>query len=164
MPTSFRLRAFEPADVPALTALVNMPGVIHGTLQRPFQSVADRQRRNESFQAVVQIAAVDDNDRLIGHLSLTGNANPRRAHAAEFGMAVRDDWQGRGVGDALLAAAIAQARDWLGLRRLELTVFADNAAALALYEKHGFQVEGRLRAWALRAGRLEDVLTMGLLI
>ncbi|MFB2532409.1 GNAT family N-acetyltransferase [Paracoccus sp. p3-h83] len=158
----FHLRAFEPGDVAALTEMVNMPGVIHGTLQRPFQSLADRQRRNEAFQALVQIAAVDGDDRLVGHLSLTGNANPRRAHAADLGMAVRDDWVRRGVGSALLAAAVVQARDWLGLRRLELTVFADNGPAIALYRKQGFVEEGRFHGWALRAGRYEDVIAMAI--
>lgn len=137
-PPAFCRRALGSRNVPALTEMVNMPGVILGTLQRPFQSVAAHAARNAAYQALVQIAAVDLDDRRIGHAGLIGNANPRRAHAADLGMAVRDDWQRRGVGDALLGSLITQAREGLGLRRLERTVFADNHAAIALYRKQGF--------------------------
>lgn len=114
---AFTLRAFEPEDVPDLTAMLNMPGVIHNTLQRPFQSVAARRKINDGFSALCQIVAEADG-RQVGHASLIGNANPRRSHAASLGMAVRDDFRRRGVGDALLSAMIVQARDWLGIRRL----------------------------------------------
>lgn len=159
----FILRAFEPEDVPGLTEMLNMPGVIHGTLQRPFQSVAERRRRSEGFHPQVQIMAEADG-RLVGHAVLEGNANPRRAHTAMLGMAVRDDFRRRGVGDALMSAVVTQARDWLGLRRLQLEVFADNDAAIALYRKHGFETEGRLRSDSLRAGKYCDTLVMGLLL
>ena len=38
--------------------------------------------------------------------------------------------------------------------RIELTVYTDNAAAIALYRKFGFEIEGTHRAYALRDGRL----------
>jgi RimJ/RimL family protein N-acetyltransferase len=53
---------------------------------------------------------------------------------------------GRGCGKRLLAAALDQADRWLNLRRLELNVWADNAAAIALYEQFGFEREGLYRA------------------
>ncbi|MCW5559795.1 MAG: GNAT family N-acetyltransferase, partial [Verrucomicrobiae bacterium] len=87
-------------------------------------------------------------------------ARPRRAHAAELGMTVRDDWQRRGVGHALLAAALDMADRWLPLRRVQLTVFVDNAAAIHLYRKHGFETEGTLREFALRDGQYVDALLM----
>jgi L-phenylalanine/L-methionine N-acetyltransferase len=73
---------------------------------------------------------------------------------------VHDDFVGRGVGSALLAAAIECADHSLGLRRIELTVFADNAPAIALYRKFGFVEEGRARGDAMRAGQLADGLRM----
>ena len=65
---------------------------------------------------------------------------------------MRDDWQRRGVGSALLHAAIDLADNWIGYTRLELTVFTDNAAAVALYRKFGFEIEGTLRGYAFRDG------------
>jgi putative acetyltransferase len=43
-------------------------------------------------------------------------------------MAVRDDWQGKGVGTALMEAALDLADNWLNLTRIELRVYVDNAA------------------------------------
>ena len=84
----------------------------------------------------------------------------RRSHAGSVGMGVHDDWTGRGVGRALLQALVDTADRWLGLRRLELTVYADNDPALALYRRLGFEVEGRHRCFALRDGAFVDALAM----
>src|SRR3989475_10555863 len=80
----------------------------------------------------------------------------------EIGMAVAREWRGRGVGSALLAAAIEWARE-NGLHKLSLGVFAHNAAAIALYRKLGFVEEGRRVKQCRRAsGELWDVVEMGL--
>ncbi len=52
------------------------------------------------------------------------------------------------------------ADNWLNYTRLELTVYTDNAAALALYRKFGFEIEGTLKAYAFRDGRYIDAYTM----
>ena len=75
-------------------------------------------------------------------------------------MAVHDAWQGRGIGTALLRAAIDLADRWLNLRRLELTVDTDNSTAVRLYEKFGFEIEGVLRKYSFRDGALVDAYAM----
>nr|WP_163275751.1 GNAT family N-acetyltransferase [Cellulomonas iranensis] len=60
----------------------------------------------------------------------------------ELGMAVARPHHGRGVGSALLAGCLAQARG-LGWRAVSLSVEDGNAAARALYTRHGFVVVGR---------------------
>jgi putative acetyltransferase len=49
---------------------------------------------------------------------------------------------------------------WLPVLRIELTVYVDNAAALALYAKFGFAREGLLRRYALRDGGYVDAYAM----
>jgi putative acetyltransferase len=75
-------------------------------------------------------------------------------------MMVRDDWQGKGVGAAIMRAVIDLADKWLNLTRIELTVFTDNEPAIALYRKFGFEIEGTLRKYAFCEqgvrGRLRD--------
>jgi putative acetyltransferase len=49
---------------------------------------------------------------------------------------------------------------WAQVLRLELTVFADNDRAIALYRRFGFVEEGRHRGFAMRDGRYVDALAM----
>ena len=49
---------------------------------------------------------------------------------------------------------------WLNLTRLELTVFTDNARAIALYKRCGFEIEGTLRQYAFRDGAFVDAYGM----
>ena len=82
----------------------------------------------------------------------------------EIGMMVAADWRGRGVGTALVAAAIEWARA-RGLHKLTLSVFPHNEAAIALYRKFCFVEEGRLTQHIRRAnGELWDLIEMGLLL
>jgi ribosomal protein S18 acetylase RimI-like enzyme len=77
---------------------------------------------------------------------------------------VAHEWRGRGVGSALVAAAIGWARE-RGLHKLSLSVFAHNTAAVALYHKFGFVDEGRRVKHFRRAnGELWDALEMGVLL
>jgi putative acetyltransferase len=75
-------------------------------------------------------------------------------------MAVRDDWQGKGVGTLLMQAVVDLADRWLNLRRLELEVYTDNEAALRLYKKFGFEIEGTLIDYAFRDGQFVDSYCM----
>ena len=75
-------------------------------------------------------------------------------------MAVHDDFQGRGIGTALVEAAVDLADNWLNLKRLGLSVFTDNAPAIHLYKNFGFEVEGTLRAHVLREGEYVDTYAM----
>jgi RimJ/RimL family protein N-acetyltransferase len=82
----------------------------------------------------------------------------------DVGMAVAREWRGRGVGSALLAAAIEWAREQ-GLHKLSLGVFAHNAAAIGLYRKFGFVAEGRrVKHFRRENGELWDAIDMGLLL
>jgi RimJ/RimL family protein N-acetyltransferase len=82
----------------------------------------------------------------------------------EIGMMVAVDWRGRGVGTALVAAAIEWGRA-RGLHKLSLSVFPHNDAAIVLYRKFGFVEEGRRSKQIRRAnGELWDLVEMGLLL
>jgi RimJ/RimL family protein N-acetyltransferase len=80
----------------------------------------------------------------------------------EMGMLVDRGWRGRGVGSALVRAAIRLAGEQ-GLHKLCLEVFAHNTAAIALYRRCGFVEEGRrIRQYRRANGELWDSIVMGL--
>jgi L-phenylalanine/L-methionine N-acetyltransferase len=152
-------RAAGPADAEAIAALQALPGFRHGTLRLPFP-------RPEEIRQWLERTGPDGRE-LLGFTGTTLVAvgglqrlPGRRSHVGHIGMGVHDAWQGKGVGTALMGELITFGERWLGLRRLELTVFVDNAPAIALYRKYGFAVEGTHRAYALRDGVLVDAYAM----
>jgi putative acetyltransferase len=85
-----------------------------------------------------------------------------RAHVGVLGVALVPPARHRGLGAALMRAAISAA--WQkGLTRIELTVRVDNANAKALYERMGFSVEGHNRQAFRVEGAYYDSYSMGLL-
>ena len=97
-------------------------------------------------------------DRVIGMI----HVEVSRHGFGEFGMLVDHEWRDRGVGAALIQAAIGWARDQ-GLHKLCLEVFTQNTAAIALYRKWGFVEEGhRVKHYRRANGELWDSLVMGL--
>jgi len=94
--------------------------------------------------------------------AIVGVAGVTGAGPSELGMLVVSGWRGRGVGNALLCACIAWARQ-AGSHKLTLQVWPHNTAAINLYLKHGFTREGYLhRHWRRRNGELWDAVIMGL--
>jgi putative acetyltransferase len=154
-----RVRGSTREDARALWEIYSCPGVIRGTLQLPYQSFDEIERRLADTPPTSRRLVAEVDGRVVGVLGLDVGRG-RRAHAAALGMMVHDDFQGRGVGTALMAAAVELAERWLGLHRLELEVYPDNAAALRLYRKFGFEEEGRKRRYALRDGEWLDVVCM----
>jgi putative acetyltransferase len=81
---------------------------------------------------------------------------------ADLGMMVADGWRGRGVGSALMEAAIAWARTSTA-HKVALSVWPHNEAARALYRKFGFVEEGVLRHhYRRQSGEIWDAVVMGL--
>lgn len=157
----YTVRPSRTADSEALIALFNGPKAAANTLQVPYESPEARlQRLANPPPGLYSLVACTPEGEVVGNLGLSVNQRPRRSHVADLGMAVHDDWQGRGVGTALMAAACDLADRWLPVLRIELTVYVDNAPALALYAKFGFEREGLLRHYALRDGGYVDAYVM----
>jgi putative acetyltransferase len=157
---SLSIRHAEPGDYAACALIYAQPLAAAGTMQIPLQSIEVWKKRLETMAPADRILVAVVNSEVVGNLGVHPVTNARRSHVAGIGMAVRDDHQGKGVGTALLKAAVDLADNWLNLLRLELTVWTDNEAALRLYSGQGFVLEGTHRAYALRHGRYADVHAM----
>lgn len=160
----FRIRPVRETDAEGINALRILPSVFENTLGLPSERVEFCQeyidgllRNDHQFVAVVD---EEYGERVIGTAGLSVLRNPRLYHSASFGIMVHPDYQNCGVGTALMKAILDLADNWLMLVRIELTVFCDNARAIHLYEKMGFEIEGRKRMAAARHGIYADEYLM----
>ena len=96
---------------------------------------------------------------VVGWCDLRPKTAPTLRHSAVLGMGLLAPYRGLGLGTRLLAETLQRARQ-AGLQRAELIVRADNAPAIALYRRAGFELEGTLRDY-LRVGDVScDALLM----
>ena len=149
--TPVSIRRMLPADLPAYKDLRDAVLTAH---PEAFTSDAALERSHESYLSRLGLDRPEggeftlgawQGDRLAGAVSCERDARAKVLHIGHvFGMMVRSDAQGLGIGSALLNACIAEARAARGLVLLTLTVTAGNAAAVHLYERAGFTCYGRL--------------------
>jgi acetyltransferase len=89
-------------------------------------------------EGFVALAEQGDASRIVGHLCL----EPARDGSAEIALAVADELQGRGIGRALMGAAIAWAAE-VGFDRLSATMLDENVAIRRLLT--GLDLPARVR-------------------
>ena len=155
------IRTADPSDAEAILKCYTAPLAARNTLQIPYRSLESvREQLTKSGEGDHLLVAEIEGE-VVGVIGLHTSSRPRVNHKAEVGMMVHDDWQGKGVGAALMRAVIELADKWLNLTRIELTVFTDNESAIALYRKFGFEIEGTLRKYAFRDGEFVDAFAMG---
>ncbi|MGO4704729.1 GNAT family N-acetyltransferase [Microvirga sp. 2MCAF38] len=158
-PDDVIFRAARPSDYEEINAIANLPGYRFGTLRLPHQSPETARKWLENIAAGdVSLVAVK-----AGKIIANGGLNRllgRRGHAGSLGMGVHDDYRGQGVGSKLMREILTIADSWLNLKRIELTVYTDNAPAIALYKRNGFEVEGTHKAFAFRDGSFIDAYAM----
>ena len=151
-------------DAAGFARIMGDPAVLPGLMQMPHTNESLWRTRLEEGTAAGKADLLLTAERggvVVGTAGLHPTTQQvRRRHVAMIGISVASEAQGTGVGTALMQAMCDYADRWMGVLRIELTVFADNAPALALYRKFGFVVEGRLRGYAMRDGRYEDAFTM----
>ena len=154
---SFEIRAATDADrLPIAVLFAALAEERDGIATEP---PVDVEARAASWTLEGTLVAVAGTD-VVGSLHLW----PTPHGFADFGMGVAKEWRGRGVGSALLTAAIEWARE-RSLHKLSLSVFAHNTAAIALYRKLGFVEEGRrVKQYRRASGELWDAIDMGLLL
>jgi RimJ/RimL family protein N-acetyltransferase len=159
-PQGIRVREATLADVDALVAiLIDVAGEGRWIGTEAPVDVERRRRMVEDVEGDDAIVLVAEAGGVpVGQLGL----RVASYGVADLGMAVAAGWRGRGVGTALLAEAVARARE-AGAHKIALQVWPHNAAALALYERFGFRREGYLtRHYRRRSGELWDAVVMGL--
>ncbi|MBV8680880.1 MAG: GNAT family N-acetyltransferase [Aquitalea sp.] len=158
---SFHIRRIEPGDAGDMARLQSAAAVVRHTSQQPYQTAADWQEKLQQLPAHCHwLVACSAEGDVMASAGLNILQQARCRHVADVFLVVRDEWQGRGVGRALMQALLELADNWLGLVRLQLMAQQDNARAIALYERFGFQHEGVVRQDILQDGQYVDSVVM----
>jgi RimJ/RimL family protein N-acetyltransferase len=158
------IRRAEPADAQGLTDLGDAVGSEpEGWLvsTNGWRSPTDERRYLRAIRRYPNAAvfvAEDDGD-IVGRLSVARDQHPASRHVADLGLIVAATHRRRGIGTALLDAALEWAQE-SGVRKLELHVFPWNEAAIALYERFGFVREGYRSAHYRRGDEFVDAILM----
>ena len=105
------------------------------------------------------------NEELVGVINITADQRPRVRHIGDIFLGIKKVYWGNGLGSILMEEAIEWAQSSGSIRRLQLTVQKRNLAAVHLYKKLGFIIEGQQeRGACIEGGEFLDVYLMGRLI
>lgn len=100
----------------------------------------------------------DDGDRIVGWADILPSKAPGTEHWGSLGMGLLPGYRGRGLGERLLRACMEHARDHY--EAVNLSVYHDNAPAIALYEKVGFETWGCKKRGRKHEGEYKDFVMM----
>ncbi|WP_139488714.1 GNAT family N-acetyltransferase [Brevibacillus dissolubilis] len=161
------IRSAVEADAEALSALrLQIDGETENLDREPGEAFIDAagfaqliRTDTESSRNLFLVAAAGD--RIVAFSRCAGTYLKRSAHKTEFGVGVLQKFWGYGIGKHLLQESIAWA-DSTGIQKMTLNVLETNEKAIALYQKLGFEIEGRLKKdKILSDGNYYDTILMG---
>jgi RimJ/RimL family protein N-acetyltransferase len=160
------VRRAEPSDADGLKALGDAVGAEpEGWLvtTNGWRDAADERRYLRAIRRYANAAVfvAEDEGNIVGRLSIARDQHPASRHVADLGLMVAASHRRRGIGTALLEAAVHWARG-SGVRKLELHVFPWNEGAIALYERFGFEREGYRKGHYRRGREYVDAVLMAL--
>lgn len=153
-------------DIPALVDLYKAAAACKGGLSRSVEEIsvkyiAEIVEKSKNF-GLMLVAEELGTKELLGAVSKYRSEQAALAHTLSNGSTlVHPRVHGRGLGTELWVNFIQAVSQQHDIARIELFVRSSNDAALHLYEKVGFVIEGRLKNRILNAqGELEDDLIM----
>jgi RimJ/RimL family protein N-acetyltransferase len=156
---SWIIRKANETDAEALIAymqeLAQEPGVHLPLRPGTFELTPEQERewiRQHTEQDNALLLVVEAEGEIVGVLHCEGSADLFTRHNVTFGVSLRADYRGRGIGTQLINECLAWAHSKPYVRRVQLEVFANNEAAIQLYERMGFLTEG----WRARSYYIDD--------
>jgi ribosomal protein S18 acetylase RimI-like enzyme len=126
-----------------LRMLREHPEAFGGSYEEAVAVGVEQQQRERFLQPDSFIVGAFEGDDLVGTVGCVRERLAKMRHKAFiWGVYVAPEARGRGVGRALMEAAIARAREWPELQQIHLAVVTSNETARRLYRSLGFQVYG----------------------
>jgi RimJ/RimL family protein N-acetyltransferase len=141
--------------------------------ESPYLSVSGGERRDGFLYTLLRMIvnrrrsrifiAADGSDAIGYIYTVLGRFKKFRGNAYIAVVSIKQSHQGKGVGTRLMQTVedFAKSRN---IGRLELEVFAKNERAIALYERLGYQQEGRKRRAVQNHDGFDDIVFMAKLL
>lgn len=132
------------------------------------RSFIEEQLRNKMphYIAVTEDSTISNDDavmyKIVGWCDIASFNRPAFSHSGVLRMGILKEYRGTGLGTKLMQIVLDKGKQ-MGLTRVELDVREDNVNAIKLYQKFGFEIEGKKRNACRTDGIYSNVLTMGLL-
>ena len=101
------------------------------------------------------------NEKPIGMILYIFNKKIKTNHIANiFGVYVKKEYRGRGIGKKLIESVISQIKKNKNIIKINLTVNPKQKSAVKLYEKYGFKIVGKMKNDLYVDGKFNDELIM----
>jgi L-phenylalanine/L-methionine N-acetyltransferase len=155
-----KIRDASPMDSKEINNIRQMSGVMENILSYPSepQDKVEKRIKNRTENDYWFVAEKDN--KVVGLIILNRHSNPRKSHVGHISIMVSSIYHGQGIGSKLMEHILDLSDCILGLKRLELFVFEENIKAIKLYQKYGFEIEGKLHCSALRNNVYSNELIM----
>lgn len=167
--TMINIRDARTADAPLLVEaekkITKTPGYL---VSRPHElSMAAFEKKIESLNAIPngKYVVAEKDGSMVGHAYLDPMGLDAIQHVVRLTIVIHRGFEEKGIGYLLMNHLIDWAKANAAIEKIELNVRASNIRAIRLYQKLGFNIEGRLRNRVkLPNGLYVDDLEMGLFV
>lgn len=156
------IRGQRSDDWESLFALWNTGNFLLNSFELPYASEDSFRERFGTSPAnthtlIAESSVPSGRRRIMGVAWLLVLQN-RMRHCGQLSMIVQAGHHDAETG--LMDAILGLADQWLGLRRIEVMVFVEDAISVELYRQYGFEIEATMGRYALRNGVLADAYLM----
>jgi RimJ/RimL family protein N-acetyltransferase len=162
-----RLRAIEPEDAPSFFAwnLDSEMARVLDYLWPPGSMASQREWTQRTATAEIKedklyLVMEDQQGNAVGMIST--HATNRRVGSFAYGLTVGEEHRGRGYASEAVIMLLRYFFEELRYQKVTVTVYECNPASIALHEKLGYQLEGRVRRMVYTGGRYYDELYYGM--
>ena len=134
--------------------------LIHGENEFivPIEGVKQKLAMSKDSENSIVLIALE-NEQIIARAELDGYYPARIRHRAKFSISVRKDHWNHGIGTEMIKRIFEQAKK-MKVSIIELEVITDNAGAIALYHKMGFNDIGIYKDYFYVNGMFKDAVIM----
>ncbi len=119
--------------------LTRETGEFNISIEKEKEFIRDKENSSNSVFLTAKV-----NGRIVGTIGFLGNSLKRYRHRGQFGIAILKDYWNYGIGSKMLSVMLGWA-DKNEFKKITLEVDDINGKAIKLYQKFGFEIEGKLK-------------------